>query len=141
MQDLNRPNVLSDDQDIDLFEQTLEPFFEQPEVFLRLAVRARDNFNLDNIFDKIDAVIVPSSLIGRGLRANRSRAEHVDQFLANSHDFLRFDLGAIVILQWQIYLVLFHRAGDAFAQAFKKTIKARYFDVKKMFSSVFRAAP
>jgi hypothetical protein len=141
MQDLNRPNVLSDDQDIDLFEQTLEPFFEQPEEFLRLAVRARDNFNLDNIFDKIDAVIVPSSLIRRGLRANRSRAEHVDQFLANSRDFLRFDLGAVVILQWQIYLVLFHRASDAIAQAYEKTIMAWYFDVKKMFSSVFRAAP
>jgi hypothetical protein len=39
--------------------------------------------------------------------------------LANSRDFLRFDLGAVVILQRQIDLVLFHRVGGAFAPAYR----------------------
>ena len=84
----NRPNVLGDDQDIDLLEQALEPIFKFPEELLRLAVRARNNFDLDNIFDEIYAAIVPRSLIRRGLGANRSRAENVDQFFANAGDFL-----------------------------------------------------
>ena len=116
----NRPNILGDDQDIDLLEQALEPIFELPEELLRLAVRARDNFDFDNIFDEIYAAIVPSSLIRRGLGANRSRAKNVDQFFANAGDFLRFDLGAVVILQWQIDLVLFHTASDAFARPYNK---------------------
>jgi hypothetical protein len=109
----NRVNILGNDQDVDLFEQALDPFFELAEEFLSFTVGASDNFYFYNILDDIDTAISPSALIGRSLGAHGPRSEDVDQLFANSIDFFRFDPGAIVIRQWQIDLVPFHAAYGA----------------------------
>jgi hypothetical protein len=109
----NRPNVLGNDQYVELPEHVLDALFELPEKFLRLAVGARDNFDLDNVLDEIDAAIIPRALVGRVMGAHRPRTKDVDQLFANLFDLFGFDLGAIVILQWQIDLVLLHAANNA----------------------------
>ena len=72
-----------------------------------LSVGAGDDFNLDNIVDKIHAAILPTSLIGSRLGTHSERAENSNQLFTNLFDLLSFDLRAIVIFQWQIDLILF----------------------------------
>src|SRR5262245_38906487 len=117
--DSNRSNVLGDDQHVDLSEQQFEPLLEFFEKLLRPAVRPGDDFDLDNVFDKIDAAIVPSPLIGRGLGTHRSRAENIDELLANARNFLPFDFRPVVVLQRQINLVFFHTFPAIFARLYR----------------------
>jgi hypothetical protein len=63
----------------------------------RFSVIAGDNFNFDDIVDKIHPAIFPGSLIRRGLGANGEGAKDRDQFLANSFEFFRLDLTAVII--------------------------------------------
>src|SRR5262249_30349061 len=74
---LDCPNVLGDDQDIDLFKETFEPLLELLEKFLCLAVGTRDDFNLNDILDKIGTTVVPRPLIGSRLRADRASTENM----------------------------------------------------------------
>ena len=88
-------------------------FFEAPHESRRFPVIAGDNFDFDDIVDKIHAAVFPGALIGRGLGTNCQGAESSDQVFTDLFEFFRFDLAAIVIFQRQVNLVLFHAArGD-----------------------------
>ena len=103
----DRADVLGRDQDIDLFEKPLKMFLVSPEKPFSLPISAGDDFNLDNIVDKIHTAILPTSLIGSRLGTDSERAKNSDQLFTNLFDLLSFDLRAIVIFQWQVDLILF----------------------------------
>jgi hypothetical protein len=104
--------ILRGDQDIDLFEKPLKTLLVSPEELFSLPIGASDDFNLDDIVDKIHATILPTSLIGRRLRTHGERAENSDQLFTNLFNLLSFDLPAVVIFQWQVNLILFHAARE-----------------------------
>jgi hypothetical protein len=108
----DRADVLGRDQDIDLFEKPLKMFLVSPEKPFSLPISAGDDFNLDNIVDKIHTAILPTSLIGSRLGTDSERAKNSDQLFTNLFDLLSFDLRAIVIFQWQVDLILFHAARE-----------------------------
>jgi hypothetical protein len=108
----DRADVLGRDQDIDLFEQPLKMFLVSSEKPFSLPISAGDDFNLDNIVDKIHTAILPTSLIGSRLGTDSERAKNSDQLFTNLFDLLSFDLRAIVIFQWQVDLILFHAARE-----------------------------
>jgi hypothetical protein len=105
-------DILRGDQDVDLFEETLEAFLELPEEPFSFPVSAGDDFYLDDIVNKIDARIFPTSLIWSRLGTDGERSENSDQLFADLFDLLSFDLPAIVILQWQVNLIFFHAARE-----------------------------
>ena len=108
----NRADVLGRDQDIDLFEKPLKMFLISPEKPFSLPIGAGDDFNLDDIVDKIHTAILPTSLIGGRLGTDSERTESSDQLFTNLFDLLSFDLRAIIIFQWQVDLILFHAARE-----------------------------
>jgi hypothetical protein len=108
----DRADVLGRDQDIDLFEKPLKMSLVSPEKPFSLPISAGDDFNLDNIVDKIHTAILPTSLIGSRLGTDSERAKNSDQLFTNLFDLLSFDLRAIVIFQWQVDLILFHAARE-----------------------------
>ena len=65
--DSNRADVLRGDQNIDLFEKPLKMFLISLEKPFSLPIGAGDDFNLDDIVDKIHAAILPTTLIGSRL--------------------------------------------------------------------------
>ena len=77
-----------------------------------LPIGAGDDFNLDDIVNKIHTTILPIPLIGSRLGTDSERAKDSDQLFTNLFDLLRFDLPAIVIFQWQVNLILFHAARE-----------------------------
>src|SRR5207253_11217556 len=77
-----------------------------------LPIGAGDDFNLDDIVDKIHAAILPTTLIGSRLGTDSESAKNSDQLFTNLLNLLRFDLPAIVIFQWQVNLILFHAARE-----------------------------
>jgi len=105
-------DVLDRDQDIDLFEKPLKMFLVSPEKPFSLPVGAGDDFNLDDIVDKIHTAILPTSLIGSRLGTDSECAKNSDQLFTNLFDLLSFDLRAIVIFQWHVDLILFHAARE-----------------------------
>jgi hypothetical protein len=88
---------LRGDQDVNLLEKALEAFLEFFEEPFGLPVSASDDFYLDDIVNKVDATVFPTSLIRGGLRTYGERTENGDQFFTNLFDLLCFDLSAIVI--------------------------------------------
>jgi hypothetical protein len=56
----NRADILCGDQDIDLFKKPLKTLLVSPEKPLSLPIGAGDDFNLDDIVDKIHAAVRPS---------------------------------------------------------------------------------
>jgi hypothetical protein len=71
----DRADVLGRDQDIDLFEKPLKMFLVSPEKPFSLPISAGDDFNLDNIVDKVHTAILPTSLIGSRLGTDSERAK------------------------------------------------------------------
>jgi hypothetical protein len=71
----NRTDVLRSDQDIDLFEKPLKMLLVSPEKPFSLPLRAGDDFNLDDIVDKIHAAVLLTSLIGSGWGTHSECAE------------------------------------------------------------------
>jgi hypothetical protein len=57
---------LHGDQDIDLFEQSLKAVLEPLKEPRGFPVVTGNDFDLDNIVDKIHAAVFPRSLIGSG---------------------------------------------------------------------------
>lgn len=110
--DSNRADVLRGDQNIDLFEKPLKMFLISLEKPFSLPIGAGDDFNLDDIVDKIHAAILPTTLIGSRLGTDSESAKNSDQLFTNLLNLLRFDLPAIVIFQWQVNLILFHAARE-----------------------------
>ncbi|HEV8721368.1 MAG TPA: hypothetical protein VGW77_12105 [Candidatus Binatia bacterium] len=108
----NRADILRGDQDIDLFEKPLKMFFISSEKPFSPPIGAGDDFNLNDVVDKIHAPVLPTPLIGSRLGTHGERAENSDQLFTNLFDLLRFDLPAIVIFQWQVNLILFHAARE-----------------------------
>jgi hypothetical protein len=106
----NRTDVLRSDQDIDLFEKPLKMLLVSPEKPFSLPLRAGDDFNLDDIVDKIHAAVLLTSLIGSGWRTHSECAENSNQLFTNLFEPLSFDLRAIVVFQRQVDLILFHAA-------------------------------
>jgi hypothetical protein len=66
---------LRGDQDVNLLEKALEAFFEFFEEPFGLPVSASDDFYLDDIVNKVDATVFPTSLIRGGLRTYGERTE------------------------------------------------------------------
>jgi hypothetical protein len=93
----NRADVLSGDQNIDLSEKPLKMFLISLEKPFSLPIGAGDDFNLNDIVDKIHAAILPTALIGSRLGTDSERAKKSDQLFTNLFDLLPFDLPAIVI--------------------------------------------
>src|SRR5207244_11310271 len=94
--DSNRADVLRGDQNIDLFEKPQKMFLISLEKPFNLPIGPGDDFNLDDIVDKIHAAILPTTLIGSRLGTNRENANNSEQLLTNSHNIIRLDLAAIV---------------------------------------------
>ena len=108
----NRADVLRGDQDIDLFEKPLKASLEFPKEPFSLPIGASDDFDFNDIVDKIHAAILPASLIRSGLGTDGECSEKSDQLLTNLFDLLSFNLRAIVIFQRQVNLILFHAARE-----------------------------
>jgi hypothetical protein len=108
----NHANILHGNQDIDLFEQPLEAFLEPLKEPRRFPVVTGNDFDLDNIVDKIHAAVLPRSLIRGVLGTDRQRAKNGDQFLTNLFDLLWLDLAAVVVFQWEVNLIPFHAARE-----------------------------
>ena len=57
-------------------------FLVSPEKFFSLPIGAGDDFNLNDVVDKIHAAILPSPLIGSRLGTYGERPENDDQLFA-----------------------------------------------------------
>jgi len=80
---------------------------------LSLPIGAGNDFNLDDVLGEIHGAVFPSPLVRSGLRTDGPRSEDGDYLFTNLFDFLSFDFPAIVLLQRQVNLILFHPAkGD-----------------------------
>src|SRR5919106_4904522 len=93
----NRADILRGDQNIDLFEKPLKMFLISLEKPFSLSIGAGDDFNLDNIVNKIHAAVLPTPLIGSRLGTDSERAKNSDQLFTNLFYLPRFDLPAIDI--------------------------------------------
>src|SRR5207244_12297438 len=90
--DSNRADVLRGDQNIDLFEKPLKMFLISLEKPFSLPIGAGDDFNLDDIFDKIHAAMLPTTLIAITLRADSERAKNTEKPCTNLLNLLPIDI-------------------------------------------------